>query len=1347
MHKMPLRQIAFALCCAVMLIIVAPFAQGRENLVDNASFVDGLDSWGRYTFTGSPTLTIDEQGLRIETSPSDRVTVSQWLEGFVPGSTYKLTAMVKSQGPLTGERRTGQGAHCGCSYIRVQFKDAENKQARGHVHTPMYFGSDDWTRVEATIEIPKNVAAIQIEIFVEHAGGTTWVKDVQFVPEGPPVSEDTDREEPVMPAPTQEQQAPRSPANDSKNLVTDGLFRKGMEHWKVYRFTGNADVDFDEHGVRITTHTAQDRLTVYQGVTGFTAGIPHELVARVRTRDITSGRGAYIRLQFKDANNQGTRSHLETASVNKAEEWTEIRADVAIPEGTTNITLELFMEHAQGTVWFADVRLIPSDIPAVKPSSLTARTLPLGAVDLKWQVDALERLPAGSVAYQVYRSFTADVRSNVSPPIAVLNEPRFVDRTVRANRSYYYMVVPVVAEPYQGFASDVVHVELGDVPDGHGPDHFEAVWTDQGAALTWTYPHGARINYLDVYRHVGDEPTDLEAALLSAAYVARINSWQASYTDTNIDETQLDRTWYIVRATDPDRQQVDLFAVPLAGFIRRIPVAHNYEHPYLIVTAREFQELREAAANDIGLRQLISFNVLRAADGAAALWRTPRAIPAKDANGEHANLGNTVRTLGLAYQFEPSREHYAVAAKNILLAYADTYKTYPKTTSYGGRVTFQTLNEATWLIDIAWAYDLIYNYLTPDERHHIEANLLREAADIILGSPRGILNWQVWHNAGLAAAGFAMQDQELIDHVMNGELSVLYHLKEGLYADGLWWEQSIAYHDYTLEAFTWLAMIAQNGGYDVFGMEVGGRTFRSMYDAPIYHAFSDLSHPSIGDSPPSVRLGGFWIYGAAYRQYQDPKFAWVLQQGSLLNTRFPGVFLTQWVKGVNAPAPSIGSTDFAPAGRNDYGSSLFADTGMAVLRGSVEDTQGLGAAMIYKPGGTFAGHQHADNLSLFLTGLGHQWLAGTGRFNYMPGTTDDRHGTYARHTVAKNTLVVDGLSQIPQTNSSGLWNTDGALTSRGQLDAYVPGPTMQLAKASTIEVYPGVSLERTLLVTDTYVLDLYDAVSDKSHTYDWVIHVDGALSHTDEFDSVNRPLGPKDGAQFITIEKERSAVAPLQTRWTKQSAHLDHWLIPTGNEIEVMLGTSLWTIAPGERSVYVARSEGETARFVSLFAPTQSDSTIKEVRWEGTEQTTLLVTHSTGFDRITLPPVGTAGALTMVRTDVGGEVIGLLMMNGIRVGSDDVSLTSSVPTSVSAGIVDGLWVIHHEGPAPTTLAIMGIETEHITEIDHNAGLVQSITDRPSEGNSFRAQQRKTYILADEATAVGVELAVVLGPVQ
>ena len=94
--------------------------------------------------------------------------------------------------------------------------------------------------------------------------------------------------------------------------------------------------------------------------------------------------------------------------------------------------------------------------------------------------------------------------------------------------------------------------------------------------------------------------------------------------------------------------------------------------------------------------------------------------------------------------------------------YADRYASYPihgiagrVGDKEGGRVFAQTLDEAEWIINIAWAYDLLRDtdVFTPSERVHIEKDLIHPAAIVIANTHGGTANMKSWKNAGIAAAG------------------------------------------------------------------------------------------------------------------------------------------------------------------------------------------------------------------------------------------------------------------------------------------------------------------------------------------------------------------------------------------------------------------------------------------------------------------------------------------------------------------------------------------------------------------------------------------------------------------
>jgi len=82
-----------------------------------------------------------------------------------------------------------------------------------------------------------------------------------------------------------------------------------------------------------------------------------------------------------------------------------------------------------------------------------------------------------------------------------------------------------------------------------------------------------------------------------------------------------------------------------------------------------------------------------------------------------------------------------------------------------------------------------------------------------------------------------------------------------------------------------------------------------------------------------------------------------------------------------------------------------------------------------------------------------------------------------RTTVCHNTLMVDGAQH------------NGVGENLSLLD-FRRTPKLKTATIADLKglVYPGVRLQRTVEVTDDYVLDVFQATSDEEHTYDWLFH-------------------------------------------------------------------------------------------------------------------------------------------------------------------------------------------------------------------------------------------------------------------
>ena len=159
----------------------------------------------------------------------------------------------------------------------------------------------------------------------------------------------------------------------------------------------------------------------------------------------------------------------------------------------------------------------------------------------------------------------------------------------------------------------------------------------------------------------------------------------------------------------------------------------------------------------------------------------------------HADLADHARELGLAYNLTDNIA-YAYSAKDILLAYAAAYLTYPIHDKDGGesvvgaRVSAQTLDEAIWLIDIAWSYDLVVNsgVFSAVEEKEI-SKFLRDVVAVISRYDAGTSNWQSWHNAAIGAVGCVLEDWGLLGQAVGGDSGFLFQMDNSVLGDGAWY--------------------------------------------------------------------------------------------------------------------------------------------------------------------------------------------------------------------------------------------------------------------------------------------------------------------------------------------------------------------------------------------------------------------------------------------------------------------------------------------------------------------------------------------------------------------------------
>ncbi len=427
----------------------------------------------------------------------------------------------------------------------------------------------------------------------------------------------------------------------------------------------------------------------------------------------------------------------------------------------------------------------------------------------------------------------------------------------------------------------------------------------------------------------------------------------------------------------------------------------------------------------------------------------------------HDELATTARNLALAWHWT-GEPRYGEQAAWILKSYAQRYAAFPlhdkdgRNTRSGARVHAQTLDESVWLLPLSWAYDLIRDspFLDAEERAWIEWEIFRNAVATIRRNDARESNWQSWHNAAIGAAGFALGDDEMVRVAIDGPSGFRFQMQRSITSEGFWYEGAWGYHFYALDPLIQLAEAAARNGIDLYAEEPA---LRRMFESPLKLTFPNGRLPAFNDSREVILYSYDRLYEVAYKRYADPLLATVLGR----NTR--GLNALLW-----------GAAELPVAEPPAPQSAVFPESGYAVLRAPAGDH-----TVIAKFGPHGGGHGHYDKPSFVSFANGATLAIDPGTQSYAAPT----HSTWDKATVAHNTVVVDEGVQKESTGAL-LW---------AELDAGEYRAARISAGAAAVA---GVTLERTLLVTTEYAIDLFDAVSTdgKSRKFDWIYHNEGRLS-------------------------------------------------------------------------------------------------------------------------------------------------------------------------------------------------------------------------------------------------------------
>ena len=501
----------------------------------------------------------------------------------------------------------------------------------------------------------------------------------------------------------------------------------------------------------------------------------------------------------------------------------------------------------------------------------------------------------------------------------------------------------------------------------------------------------------------------------------------------------------------------------------------------------------------------------------------------------------------------------------ILTGYATQYRRYipDEIRSFGnGKATFQSLDEAVWLIPLVQAYDLVQDALSDLTRYEIEHNLLQPAATHIRSQKYNqIHNIENWHNAAIAAVGICTDEEDLITHAIDDTNGFHDQLTHGVLNDGLWWEGSSSYHYYALAPLITLAHMCDGQGMNLWKNE----RLEKMFRTPVDLVFPDFRLPAGNDCwffssltsdvchgvPAAV---GF--YERAHSWYDDPAFGWVLSENYKQSPR-DSLESLLYGRNVITPVdpPQLKSINCKPSG-------------FAMLR-SQESLENQDCLLLkYGPHG--GGHGHPDKLSTSIYASGEDISVDLG----TPGYGIELHETWYRQTLSHNTVMVDGLSQPPAHGELIHFGTSS------NADFEIVDAKVDFDNST----YEGVSLRRIILWCQGYFIDFVQVKCDRDRQIDLIHRTKAKKIASDGLKLRNNPtaIAEERGYQHISDAMSYQAGANVQLRWKSlQRSTAIH--LPIESESEIILGFVPHNPSSEKNMLMIRRRRAQETAFLSVF--------------------------------------------------------------------------------------------------------------------------------------------------------------------
>jgi hypothetical protein len=480
---------------------------------------------------------------------------------------------------------------------------------------------------------------------------------------------------------------------------------------------------------------------------------------------------------------------------------------------------------------------------------------------------------------------------------------------------------------------------------------------------------------------------------------------------------------------------------------------------------------------------------------------------------------------------------YAKLAKDMFMKYAalnPTLKNHPQATSSSpGRIFWQALNDANWLVYTGMAYDLIYNSLTAAERKKIEEGAFKPEVDFVTKDLQTwfdlIHNHGVWACAGVGIVGIATNNKEYVDMALygtkkDGKSGFLAQL-DGLFAPDGYYTEGPYYVRYAILPYYLFANALHRAKPGLKIFEHRNRILQKALLAGLQQTNLNGAFFPVNDALKEKDYTSNELVTAI-------NIAWDVygkNDGLLVVAKKQGRVMLH--KGGAAMASALAvvkqRTSFYPYKTVEFTDGVKGNEGgISLLRnGKNADL----STLIFKYTSHGLSHGHYDKLNINFFDQGNEILTDYGSVRFIG--VEQKYGgrylpenkTFASQTIAHNTLVVDEKSHFDgKENLAEKFHPQKLFSS-------INNEAVQVVMAADTNAYKGVRMQRAVYLLQLpggkkLVADILHAASAQNHQYDLPFHYNGHLISTSvkysPFVNKQEALGSNNGYQFFWKEAE-----------------------------------------------------------------------------------------------------------------------------------------------------------------------------------------------------------------------------------